>query len=39
MTKRPTLMDAVRIGTAMWWLGRGIRALAGIEQIRVERTN
>lgn len=39
MTKRPTLMDAVRVGTAMWWLGRGIRALAGIEKIRIQETN
>lgn len=33
LTARP-LTDEERLRSAMWWLARGLRALAGIEPIR-----
>lgn len=38
LTARP-LTDEERLRSAMWWLTRGLRALAGIEPIRTERRN
>ena len=38
LTARP-LTDEARLRSAMWWLARGLRALAGIEPIRTERRN
>jgi len=36
ITARP-LTDEERLRSAIWWLARGLRALAGIEPIRTER--
>ena len=38
ITARP-LTDEERLRSAIWWLARGLRALAGIEPIRTERRN
>ena len=38
LTARP-LTDEERLRSAMWWLARGLRALAGIEPIRTTRRN